>query len=103
MLFGSVADKTTMKLGRNTHHEPSRIGAFRQWLWNWLAGCGQVGEYVTHDLSETCECFNLSGREPGQRRELRDSGGMLAVFSGPRDSVGVVGCVRHRRHPHHSS
>jgi hypothetical protein len=50
MLFGSFADKTAMKLCRNTHHEPARIGAFRQRLWNWLAGCSQVGEHVTHDI-----------------------------------------------------
>ncbi len=44
MLFGSVADKTAVNLCRDTHHEPARIGAFRQRLWNRLAGCSQVGQ-----------------------------------------------------------
>ena len=66
MLFGSVADKAAVNLCGNTHHEPARIGAFRQRFWNRLAGCSQVGENVTHDIGETRECFNWGGREPGQ-------------------------------------
>ena len=66
MLFGSFADKTAVNLCRNTHHEPARIGALRQRLWNRLTGCSQVGEHVTHDIGETLECFNRRGREPGQ-------------------------------------
>ena len=58
MLLGSFARKTAVDLGRNTHHEPGRIAALRQGLWDWLAGSSQVGEDVTHDIGETFECFN---------------------------------------------
>lgn len=54
MLLGSFAGKTAVNLGRNTHHEPARLAALRQGLWDRLAGCSQVGEDVTHDIGETC-------------------------------------------------
>jgi hypothetical protein len=66
MLFGSFTDKATVNLCRDTHHEPARIGAFRQRLGNRLTGCSQIGEHVPHDISKTRECFTRGGREPGQ-------------------------------------
>ena len=66
MLFGSFADKATVNLCRDTHHEPARVGAFRQRLGDRLTGYSQIGEHVTHDSGETRECFNRGGREPGQ-------------------------------------
>ena len=62
MLFCSFAGKAAVHFCRNAHYEPARIGAFRQRLWDRLAGYSQVGEYVAHDASETRECFNRGGR-----------------------------------------
>jgi len=66
MLFGGFANKATVNLRRDTHHEPARVDAFRQRRGDRLAGCSQIGEHVTHDIGETRECFNRRGREPGQ-------------------------------------
>ncbi len=66
MLFGSFTGKATVNLCRDTHYEPAGIGAFRQRLGNRLTRCSQIGEHVTHDISQTRECFPRGRREPGQ-------------------------------------
>ena len=66
MLFGSLADKATVNLWRNTHHESARVSAFRQRFGDDFAGCGQIGENVTHHISKTRESLDQGGREPGQ-------------------------------------
>ena len=66
MLFGGFADKATVNLCRDAHHEHASVGAFRQRRGDRLAGRAQIGEHVAHDIGETRECFNRGGREPGQ-------------------------------------
>jgi hypothetical protein len=98
MLFGSLADKATMDLRGDTHHESARVRAFRQRLRDDFTRRGHIGENLTHGVGEARESLDRGAREPGQRRELCNGGDMFAVLNRPCDSIGVVGCVRHHRH-----
>jgi hypothetical protein len=58
MLFGSFADKATVNLRGDTHHEPARVGAFRQRFGDSFAGRNEIGEDVTHHVGEARESLD---------------------------------------------
>jgi hypothetical protein len=63
VLFGGFADKATVNLCRDAHHESAGVGTFRQRRGNWFARCGQVGEHVAYDIGEACERFCRSRKD----------------------------------------
>ena len=83
MLLSGFNGKATVEPRRYSYLEFPGEGALGQRYRHGFAAGSHVLDHVSHKINETTQRPLRIGREPRQRRELRDGRDVLAVFGGP--------------------